>query len=78
MVFHLVGLGLADEKDITVKGLEVVRRCKTVYLEAYTAILMVPPEKLVSLRNTMVRLVKIFKKKWPSGLGLGLGSRLSK
>ena len=35
----LVGLGLGDEKDITVRGLETVKAADTVYLEAYTAIL---------------------------------------
>ena len=47
MPLYLVGLGLADEKDITVKGLEIVRRSKRVYLEAYTSILHVPKERLV-------------------------------
>lgn len=36
----MVGLGLAHESDITVRGLEAVRKCKRVYLEAYTSILM--------------------------------------
>lgn len=39
MVFHFVSLGLGDEKDITVRGLEIVKSCARVYLEAYTAIL---------------------------------------
>ncbi|KAE9414752.1 hypothetical protein Angca_006906, partial [Angiostrongylus cantonensis] len=39
MVFYLIGLGLGDVEDITVKGLNVVRKCKRVYLEAYTSIL---------------------------------------
>lgn len=47
-MFFLIGLGLADEKDITVKGLEIVRRAARVYLEAYTSILLVDQEKLVS------------------------------
>lgn len=47
-MLYLVGLGLADERDITVKGLEVVKRAKRVYLEAYTAILLVDHHKLVS------------------------------
>lgn len=47
MVLYLIGLGLADEKDITVKGLEAVRKSSRVYLEAYTSILMVDKEKLV-------------------------------
>lgn len=47
-MLYLVGLGLADETDITVKGLEVVKRAERVYLEAYTSILLVDKEKLVS------------------------------
>lgn len=46
MVFYIVGLGLGDEKDISVKGLEVVRKCEEIYLEAYTSILGVKKEKL--------------------------------
>lgn len=41
MPLHLIGLGLADERDITVRGLDIVRRAARVYLEAYTAILLV-------------------------------------
>ena len=40
-------VGLADETDITVKGLEIVKRASRVYLEAYTSILLVDKEKLV-------------------------------
>ena len=47
-MLYLVGLGLADERDITVKGLEIVRKAERVYLEAYTAILLVEKEALVS------------------------------
>jgi len=46
-MLYLVGLGLADERDITVKGLEVVKRAERVYLEAYTAILLVDVSVLV-------------------------------
>lgn len=47
MVLYLIGLGLGDEKDITVRGLETVRRCAYVFLEHYTAILgAVPVERL--------------------------------
>ncbi|KUL90170.1 hypothetical protein ZTR_02061 [Talaromyces verruculosus] len=45
-MLYLVGLGLADEKDITVRGLEVVKSASRVYLEAYTSILLVEKEKL--------------------------------
>jgi diphthamide biosynthesis methyltransferase len=46
-MLYLVGLGLADEKDITVKGLEVVKKAERVYLEAYTAVLLVEKDVLV-------------------------------
>jgi diphthine synthase len=42
MTLYFIGIGLHDEKDITVKGLEAVKRCKYVYLESYTSILQVP------------------------------------
>lgn len=45
-MFFVIGLGLADEKDITVKGLEAIKSCSRVYLEAYTSILMVDKSKL--------------------------------
>ncbi|KAM9796332.1 diphthine methyl ester synthase [Syngnathus typhle] len=45
-MLYLVGLGLGDATDITVKGLEVVRKCSRVYLEAYTSMLSVGKEAL--------------------------------
>ncbi|KAG0232145.1 diphthine synthase [Actinomortierella wolfii] len=45
-MLYVIGLGLSDEKDITVKGLEAVKSSERVYLEAYTSILMVNKEKL--------------------------------
>lgn len=38
-MLYIIGLGLGDEKDITLKGLEAVRRCDKVYIEAYTSLL---------------------------------------
>jgi len=46
MALYFIGIGLNDEKDITVKGLEAVKRCDHVYLESYTSILQVPVSKL--------------------------------
>lgn len=40
MALHLVGLGLHDAKDITLKGLQAVQRCDAVYAEFYTALLV--------------------------------------
>lgn len=48
-MLYLIGLGLSDEKDITVRGLEVVRSAARVYLEAYTSILLVDKEILVCI-----------------------------
>nr|CAD1840020.1 unnamed protein product [Ananas comosus var. bracteatus] len=38
-MLYLVGLGLGDERDITLRGLDAVRRCSRVYVEAYTSLL---------------------------------------
>jgi diphthine methyl ester synthase len=46
-MLYLVGLGLADETDITVKGLQIVKNAERVYLEAYTSILLVGKDELV-------------------------------
>lgn len=46
MVLYLIGLGLGDETDITVRGLECVRKCARVYLEYYTSILGVDKSTL--------------------------------
>ncbi|KAL8275678.1 hypothetical protein Esti_000241 [Eimeria stiedai] len=46
MVLTLVGLGLHDERDVTVRGLTAVREADFVYLESYTSILNVDASKL--------------------------------
>ena len=48
-MLYLVGLGLGDAKDITARGLEIVKRASRVYLEAYTSILTVGKEELVTM-----------------------------
>ena len=39
MMLYFIGLGLGDAKDISVKGLEIIKTCERVYLESYTSIL---------------------------------------
>jgi diphthine synthase len=39
MVIYFIGLGLYDEKDITLKGLETARKCDLVFAEFYTSLL---------------------------------------
>lgn len=77
MVLWLIGLGLYDEKDITLRyvtvskplelaqdwtcigalrrGLEAVKGCSRVYLEAYTSILLCDKSKLVRICWVPVR-----------------------
>src|SRR3989344_4573906 len=37
MAFYMVGLGLGSEKDMTLRGKEVIEKCGKVYLEEYTS-----------------------------------------
>lgn len=46
MVLYVVGLGLGDEKDITIRGLECVKSCTRLYLEYYTSILGIDKDRL--------------------------------
>ncbi|KJE93594.1 diphthine synthase [Capsaspora owczarzaki ATCC 30864] len=53
-MLYFIGLGLGDEKDITVRGLEAVRKCKRVFLEMYTSILATPKERLEELYDKKI------------------------
>jgi diphthine synthase len=46
MTIYMIGIGLWDEKDITIKGLEAVKKSSKVFLESYTSKLGIPTEKL--------------------------------
>jgi len=56
MVFYLIGLGLGDEKDITLRGLEAVKKCSKIYLEQYTSILLCGTANLEELYGKPVEL----------------------
>jgi diphthine synthase len=57
-MLFFIGLGLYDEKDISLKGLEAVRAADAVYAEFYTSCLMgTSLEKLQSLYGKSVRLL---------------------
>jgi len=45
-MLYLIGLGLGEPSDITVKGLEIIKRCDRVYLESYTSVLGAGKEEL--------------------------------
>ncbi|KAF8548199.1 Diphthine synthase [Imleria badia] len=55
-MFYVIGLGLCDEKDITVRGLEAVQSSTRVYLEAYTSILMVHKDRLEAFYGKQILL----------------------
>jgi len=39
-MLYVIGIGLGDEKDITVRGLEAIKSCVAVFLEGYTSLLV--------------------------------------
>lgn len=39
MVFYIIGLGLGDPEDISIKALQAIKSCKKVYLEYYTSVM---------------------------------------
>eukprot|EP00871_Galdieria_phlegrea_P000027 jgi/Galph1/1024/GphlegSOOS_G5783.1 len=45
-MLYLIGLGLGNEKDISIKGLEAVQSCDYVFLESYTSLLGVDKDTL--------------------------------
>jgi diphthine methyl ester synthase len=54
-MLYLIGLGLGDEKDITIKGLEAIDKCDILYLEHYTSILTVGKEKLEKFYSSQLK-----------------------
>lgn len=56
-MFYIIGLGLGDAKDISVKGLEIIKKCDRVYLESYTSILTCGTEALVGYVFNLIRII---------------------
>ncbi len=54
MTLNFIGIGLNDEKDISLKGLETVKKADFVYLESYTSKLNVPIDYLEKLYNKKI------------------------
>jgi len=53
-MLNLIGIGLSDEKDITLKGLELIRNSDFVYLENYTSVLQCDFSALEKLYNKKI------------------------
>ncbi|RME52727.1 diphthine synthase [Candidatus Woesearchaeota archaeon] len=49
MTLYLIGIGLANEEDISVRGLTSIKTCEHVYLEGYTSILESGKDRLEAL-----------------------------
>ncbi len=46
MTLYVIGIGLFDEKDISVRGLDFVKQCDYLYLENYTSLMKATKEDL--------------------------------
>lgn len=56
MVLYIVGLGLGDEKDVTVRGLEAIKKSSKVFLEAYTSVLRIDKAKLEAFHGKSIEI----------------------
>lgn len=61
MVLYMVGLGLGDADDITVKGLKIVQSADLVFLEAYTSVLLDSGGTQQSIDDTAVQLQQAYQ-----------------
>jgi diphthine synthase len=57
-MLYLIGIGLYNEKDISLKGLEHVKSCEKVYLENYTSTLACKVENLEELYGKKIILAE--------------------
>lgn len=55
-MLYIIGLGLWNEQDITINGLEAIKKCTKVYLEQYTSILACTPQKLEALYGKRIEI----------------------
>lgn len=53
---YFIGLGLGGADDITVQGLEAVKKCDLIFLEAYTSVLGVDKDSLEARYNKSIRI----------------------
>ncbi|TDA27507.1 MAG: diphthine synthase, partial [Archaeoglobi archaeon] len=57
-MLFLIGLGLWDSKDITLRGLEIVKNSDAVYAELYTSKLGVGVEELEKFFGRKIEVLK--------------------
>ncbi|MBR9692311.1 diphthine synthase [Candidatus Woesearchaeota archaeon] len=54
MTLYFIGLGLGDEKDISVKGLDAIKKSELVFLESYTSLLGIKEKELEKFYNKKI------------------------
>ncbi len=54
MTLHLIGLGLCDQNDLTLRGLEALKKCTTIYFENYTSVLQCKKEEIENLTKKKI------------------------
>lgn len=54
MPLYFIGLGLNNEKDISINGLEAIKKCDLIYLENYTSVLNCKKEDLEKFYNKKI------------------------
>ena len=57
MPLYFIGLGLNNEKDITINGLEAIKKCDILYLDNYTSTLNCAKEDLEKFYNKKINSV---------------------
>ena len=55
-MLSIIGIGLNDEKDITVKGLDLIKTADLVFLESYTSIMQVSTDRLAQFYGKTIEL----------------------
>ena len=53
-MLYLIGLGLGNEKDLSLNALEILKKCKYIYLENYTSNIGFNIEDLEKLINNKI------------------------
>ena len=54
MTLYIIGIGLCNERDITLRGLEAIQKCEKVYLENYTSLLQCTIKELEKKYNKKI------------------------
>jgi len=57
MTLYLIGIGLGNEQDITLRGLDTIKQVDQIYLEGYTSLLQCPLQKLEELYQKKIILL---------------------